>query len=249
VPAASRNALAAAIGLTLAAPAFAGHPMLTEDTGTQGTGNAELELGYSWADGDGDRTFVFQPQLSYGVSTTFDLIVQPSWIDDQEAGASAERDFGDTALDFKWRFYGAAPLSLGIRAGVTAPTSAQGLGLPDGKTSEHAMLVATVDASQFTVDANLGIAVNPDVAGLRQRLYHASAAAMYARTERLSFVLDLDVDSNPDAKRSAWPAVGLVGVIYTLRSGLDVDVGYRSALNSAAVAKQWLLGLTYRWAP
>jgi hypothetical protein len=249
VAAASRNALVALLAIALAAPAFAGHPMLTEDTGTQGTGNAELELGYSWANGDGDRTFVFQPQLSYGVSTSVDLIVQPSWIDDNERGTPANRGFGDTALDAKWRFWGADPLSLGVRAGVTAATSASGLGLPDGKTSEHAMLVATWDAAPLTVDANLGVALYPDVPGQRQHTYHASAAATYARSERLSFVLDLDLDSNPEPTRSQWPAVGLVGVIYTLRSGLDVDLGYRAALDSAAVARQWLVGLTYRWAP
>ncbi len=52
--------------------------MLSEDTGTQGTGNAELELGYAWSEDDGARSFLFQPQLSYGVTPSLDLIVQPS---------------------------------------------------------------------------------------------------------------------------------------------------------------------------
>ncbi len=54
---------------------------------------------------------------------------------------------------------------------------------------------------------------------------------------------------HPEPRRSMHPAVGLAGVIYSLRSGFDVDVGYRAALNSAAIARQWLIGLTYRWAP
>ena len=56
--------------------ALAGHPMLTEDTGTQGTGNEGLELGFSWANDSGDRSFLFQPQLSYGATPTLDLIVR-----------------------------------------------------------------------------------------------------------------------------------------------------------------------------
>ena len=41
--------------------------MLTEDTGTQGTGSFELELGQAARDGD-MRAFQFAPQLSWGRS-------------------------------------------------------------------------------------------------------------------------------------------------------------------------------------
>jgi hypothetical protein len=249
VSATSSRMLVAWLGVVISRLALAGHPMLTEDTGTQGVGNAELELGYSWASGEGDRTFLFQPQLSYGVAPTVDIIVQPSWLSDREPAQSTDRGFGDTAVDAKWRFYGSAPLSLGIRAGFLLPTSESDLGIPHGTVGEHALLVATLDFAPVTVDANLGMTWNPVNAGTRRHLYHASAAAQWAWSERMSLVADFDVDSNPDAARSTKPAVGLVGAIYTLRPGFDIDAGYRAALNSAAIAKQWLLGLTYRWAP
>jgi len=222
--------------------------MLTEDTGTQGTGNAELELGYSWGNDSGNSSFLFQPQLSYGVTPTIDLIVQPSWYSNDIAGDSVH-GAGDTNLDFKWRFLGRDPYSLAVRAGVTAATSQHDLGLPDGRMSEHVVLVGTYDAAPLTIDANLGYAHNPDVVDLRANLYHLSAAALYAASEKLSLVLDLDVDSNADAMKSSMPAVALVGAIYTCRPGLDVDVGYRAGLNRAAVARQWLLGITFRGSP
>ena len=60
----------------IAAPgAFAGHPMLSEDTGTQGRGNAELEIGYAWSREDATEVFLFQPQISFGTSASFDLIL------------------------------------------------------------------------------------------------------------------------------------------------------------------------------
>jgi hypothetical protein len=104
--------------LAVATPAaHAGHPMLSEDTGTQGIRNAELELGYAWSQDHGADIFLFQPQLSYGISTTFDLLIQPSWtIVDAPGTTGREKGLGDTNLDFKWRFYGAAPWSLGVRA-------------------------------------------------------------------------------------------------------------------------------------
>ncbi len=79
-------------------------------------------------------------------------------------------------------------------------------------------------------------------------LLHFSAAAMYALNERLFFIVDTAVDSNPDSRQSMPPAVALAGFIYTARPGLDLDVGYRSRLNTAAPIRQFLLGITYRGA-
>ena len=230
--------------LALMAPlAHAGHPMLSEDTGTQGTGNAELELGYAWSRDHGTSIFLFQPQLSYGLTPTFDLLLQPSW-----TSVAGEKGLGDTNLDFKWRFYGSAPWAWGVRAGLSLPTAYRDLGLPEHKVSPHALAVLTGDFNPLTVNANLGYSRDPDYLGERPNQFHFSAAATYAANERLFFVLDTAVDSNPDSRQSLPPAVALVGVIYTARPGLDVDVGYRGRLNTAAPIRQWLLGITYRGA-
>ena len=235
-------AIVAALGVP-ASSAFAGHPMLSEDTGTQGKGNFELELGHAWIQSEGSRSFLFQPQLSYGASAAFDLIVQPSWTTVE--GAGGERGLSDTNLDIKWRFYGAAPLSLGVRAGFELATAQHDLGLRRG-VSPHAILVATADYAPFTFDANLGYAHIPDDA-LPDR-YHFSAAATYAANERVFLVLDAAVDSTPDAARNSYQVVALCGVIYTARPGLDIDVGYRGRLSDAGPVRQWLLGITFRGA-
>jgi hypothetical protein len=242
-------ALAPATALVLGVPvAYAGHPMLSEDTGTQGRGNFELELGYAWSRQDGTSIFLFQPQLSYGTTSTLDLIVQPSWTVVAGPGAQRVKGLGDTNLDFKWRFYGAAPWSVGVRAGLEAPTAQYNLGLPGHRVSPHALLVLTGDFTPLTLDANLGYARVPDDSGARPNLAHFSAAATYAVNERLFCVLDAALDSNPDSRRSTPPAVVLAGLIYTARPGLDLDVGYRGHLNAAAPEWQWLLGITYRGA-
>lgn len=248
LPTALRTTLFGAT-FAVAIDARAGHPMLTEDTGTQGSGNAELELGFSWASDTGNRYFVFQPQFSLGATPTLDLIVQPSWLSNDFTRGGNVSGYGDTNLDFKWRFFGRDPYSLAIRAGVTAATNSNDLGLPAGRNAEHALLVATYDAAPLTLDANLGYTRNPDIAALRTNLYHFSAGALYGATDRLGLVLDLDWDSNSDASKSSPLAVALVGAIFTFRPGVDVDIGYRSHLNSAAIARQWLLGITFRGAP
>src|SRR4051794_37476811 len=192
--------------------------MLSEDTGTQGIRNAELELGYAWSQDHGADIFLFQPQLSYGTTATFDLIIQPSWtIVDAPGTQGRERGLGDTNFDFKWRFYGAAPWSMGVRAGLEVPTAHADLGLPKHKVSPHGLLVLTGDLNPITLDANLGYSRMPDYPGARPDLLHFSFAATYAMNERAFLVLDTAVDSNPDARKSRRPAVALLGVIYTVR--------------------------------
>lgn len=235
--------------LLFARVACAGHPMLSEDTGTQGAGNAELELGFAWSRNHGDRFFLFQPQLSYGAASTLDFIAQPSWLHNDASTHGSEQGFGDTNLDMKWRFYGNAPLSLAVRAGFELPTSQYDLSLPHGEVSTHSVLVATLDTAPLTLDTNIGYTFNPNGTGLRTDVYHFSAAAMYAVNESAYLIVDTAADSSADPQSSHWSKVGLAGIIYTLAPSLDIDAGYRTGLNSAAIAKQWLLGITYRWAP
>src|SRR4051794_5114584 len=65
-------------GCMVVATAHAAHPLLSEDTGTQGAGHTELELGTSWIRQDGGRVFELDPQLSYGLREEMDAILRPS---------------------------------------------------------------------------------------------------------------------------------------------------------------------------
>jgi hypothetical protein len=235
--------------LLCAGGAMAAHPLQTEDTGTQGAGNVEFENGLSWARSDGAKVFVYQPQISYGVTPSFDLIVQPSWLRSRAAGGDTASGWGDTNLDGKWRFYGEAPLSLGIRAGATLATSQQGLGNPHGKTTAHAVLVATFDAAPFTVHGNVGMVQNPSGTGQRAHTVLVSSALMWAVTEQFILTADAGAQSNPDPARKSWPATLLGGVIYSATPSLDLDLGYQSSVRSTVATREWLMGITYRFAP
>lgn len=234
--------------LVAAGIAHAAHPLVTEDAGTQGAGNAELEAGFAWTRDAGDRAFVFQPQLSFGLLPALDLMVAPSWLRNSTAEDGTSRGHGDTLLDMKWRFHEDGPLSLALRAGVTLPTGASGPGLSNGKPSSHALLAMTYDAAPLALHANVGYVRSPSVPDVRRDLYHVSAAAVLALNDRLALAADVGFDSNPDPARRTWPGSLLVGAIYTLTPGLDLDAGLQVRLNQAAPARQWLIGITYRWA-
>jgi hypothetical protein len=222
---------------------------MSEDTGTQGAGNFELELGQDWSRLDGTRSYLFQPQLSFGTSADLDLIVQPSWFRNTDSSGAVTTGTGDTNLDFKWRFFGAAPLTLGIRAGLELPTAEHGLGLPSGRVGGHGILVATFDKDPWSVDLNAGYSRVSYFPGARSDLYHASAAVLYAVVDqRLYLVADTAADTDPDPAQPATMGVALLAFIYTVHPGLDLDGGFRVPLNTGAPTQQWLIGITWRGA-
>ena len=68
----------AGVAVLACTAAWAAHPLVTEDTGTQGTGKFELELGSALAHDAGARIVELDPQLSYGVTPELDVIVRPT---------------------------------------------------------------------------------------------------------------------------------------------------------------------------
>jgi hypothetical protein len=235
--------------LCLVAPAvFAAHPLQTEDTGTQGAGNVEIENGFASARFDSTTLTTYQPQVSVGLAPAVDAIVRPSvaWL--HAASQRGVSGAGDTNIDGKWRFWGRDPWSLAVRGGVQAPTSQKGLGLPPGQWAGHALLVATWDAAPTTVHANVGVARLPRAAGTRETVGHLSAALMQALDERLILTVDGELDQDPDPHLHAWPGSLLAGAIWTARPGLDLDVGWQRSMDARPVNRQWMAGLTYRFA-
>ena len=233
--------------------AHAAHPLITEDTATQGRGKFELEIGNAWTRDGSDRSFELGPQLSYGVLPQLDAILRPAWLDQRstiDGDTVHARGAGDTAADLKWRFFERDKVSLAIRAGVNAPTGDANRGLGSGKPTYHGLLAASIDLAPIAVHANIGYTRNRADSVERRDLYHASAAAVWTvnATWRL-LVTELATDTNVDNTQSVWPSVARVGAIYTVKKGFDIDVGYQTRLNHAAPSQVLLVGVTVRWGP
>jgi hypothetical protein len=237
------------LGWAIAVSARAAHPLETEDTATQGRGNVELENGFSRDRAAGVTALGYQLQVSWGLAPTLDLLVQPSWVLQRLGSEPAVRGLGDTNLDFKWRFHGAAPYSLALRAGLALATSEHDLGLPRGTVASHATLVATLDAEPWTLHANAGLDHNPRSAGLRKDVPRLSLATQWAMSESLTLSAEVGTAEIDDPTRSTWRTGVLAGAVLTLRPGLDLDFGLRRALRPTQSGREVLLGLTWRFAP
>lgn len=100
--------LAAAL-LALSANAHAAHPLISDDTGTQGQGHWQFEL-------NTDHTRVREAgqsawerevngALTYGLDDRLDVAVNVPWLHLSAPGESRERGVGDATVLAKWRFY------------------------------------------------------------------------------------------------------------------------------------------------
>jgi hypothetical protein len=239
--------------LVLAFPiaGHAAHPLITEDTATQGSGKFELEVGNAWTRDGSDRSFELGPQLSYGILPQLDAILRPTWLDQRSTidGETVHaRGAGDTAADLKWQFFRRDKLSLAVRAGVNAPTGDANRGLGSGKPTYHGLLAASIDLAPLALHANIGYTRNRADPTERRDLYHASAAAVWTVNEAWRVLLvELAADTNVDKTRSVWPAVSRAGAIYNVKKGFDIDIGYQARLNRAAASEVLLVGVTARW--
>jgi hypothetical protein len=245
-----RSSLALGVALAavfaLARPVAAAHPMLTEDTGTQGRGRVELELGLERDRDGGSHTVLFAPQVSYGIVQTVDFIVQPSWLRVSGA-ASVAGGAGDTVVDAKWRFVEQDDLSLGVRGGVGFPTGNADRGLGAGEATYHLTLIASLATEPLAWHANVGGARQGGADGLRRDLASASIALVWTLRDGLQFTAEIGVGQHPDRSVSTWPAVARCGLIATVDPHLDLDVGVQTRLNDVAPESSILAGATLRW--
>ena len=114
-----------AAAFVAAAPAYAAHPLITEDTGTQGKGRWQLEANAesTRSDEGGGQVRGFQPAatLSYGVAENIDLQLTQPWLREKAAGVVVKGPL-DTSVDVKWRFFEKGALGLALKPGVTLAT-------------------------------------------------------------------------------------------------------------------------------
>jgi hypothetical protein len=229
------------------------HPLLTEDTGTQGAGHYQLELTHELSDytaaDSRTRRRSSSAILSMGVTDTIDFIagLPHERESTQAAGTDATvKGFADAELAAKWRFYEAGALSFALRPGLGLPTGNRDLGAEHVVPSLYGVMTYARDP--WALHVHLGYTRNlHDGAGQRDHIHHASVAAEYRVGPALRLVGDASVDGNAD--REGHPNVGsmVLGLVYSVLPDLDIDFGYRSGLTDAAPDHAWLGGLTFRF--
>jgi hypothetical protein len=196
------------------APLFAAHPLVTEDTGTQGRGNFQLELttehAYEEEDGVRDTTVRASAVLTYGVLDNLDVLLTLPHRRISSEAADGRRTVNegraDVGLDLKWRFYEQSNLSFALKPGLTMPTGDETKNLGTGKATYSLCLVTSYDAAPWEFHLHLGHIWNRNTLGQHESQRHISVAAGRRLGENLKLVADYGTDTPRARPRSLTPS-------------------------------------------
>lgn len=232
--------------LILCRPAIAAHPLVTDDTATQGLDNHQFEFNTDRLRDNDVRARVGALTYSYGLQPNLDVFVNVP------ISISRPRGMGDLSLGAKWRFWEQQSTSIGIKPELLLPSGNVDRALGTGRAGMAVTMLASHDFAPWTLHANVGFIMyrykdvaSDDVA--RRAVWRVSTAASYAVSDTVAVVFDLGAARNPERTIRANPAFTLVGLIYAPVPEIDLDVGVKFGLNRAEVHRQVGAGLTIRF--
>lgn len=239
---------------TLFTVCYAAHPLITDDTGTQGKGKFQLEVnsefGRNKEDGVTEKAFEIAAVLSYGITDNLDIVFALPYqhIRVEDSGKSFSEDgLSDISLEIKWRIYENNGLSLALKPGITFPSGDEKKGLGTGKATYGIFLIGTKTMEPWAFHVNFGYIRNENSSNGREDIWHASAAAEYGAAKDLRVVANIGTESNPDRSLSTNPAFILGGIIYAVSENVSLDLGLKGGLNNAETDYAVLAGIALRF--
>ena len=240
----------ALLAACVALPAWASHPLMTEDTNVLGKRKSEFELHGERArdeeQGLRTRRSEVTAKIAHGVTENADLEFELPYLREVSDGDVAQGR-GDASVSLKWRFYEKEGLSLVFKPDLLLPTGRDEIGLGAGRVRWAANLVGGYETGKLEFLMHVGYTDNRNRIGERRSLWHASAALLYSLTEKLRLVADYGRDSNPDPAAGSPGRELVVGAMYELSERIELGLGVKKGLNDAADDRSLRMGLKLRW--
>ncbi len=251
----------AAFGAAVLFPAlaWAALPLITDDTGTQGKGRFQIEVGGEYDHDkemfDGatvkETDFFLGSTLTYGISEPIDVFVNVpyAWTSsktDQEATIRVH-GIADTGVGIKWRFFEKEGLSLGLKPFITLPTGNDEKSLGTGRIDGGVILILSKESGPWAIHANAGYTRNANTIQERKDLWQASAAVSYEVIKNWKLCGDVGAQTNRDKTSEVEPGYLLGGVIYAPGENLELSLGIKFGLNKSENDLAILPGWTYRF--
>jgi hypothetical protein len=247
------------IVLLIACPSWAAHPLITDDTGTQGKGKFQLELNgqYDWDKEDIEDVSVKTTggqalaMLSYGIMENVDLIFSLPYLwgkaEANEITIYDEHGIGDAVLETKWRLFDKKGFSLALKPGISIPTGNDEKGLGAGRLGGHLFLIASQELGSWAFHGNLGYIRNENKVDERKDIWHASLAATWEVVKNLKLVANVGIERNPDEDANNDPTFLIGGIIYSMNENFDVDLGVKYGFSASETDLSLLAGVTFRF--
>ena len=264
----------AAAAALLLAPALprAAPPFVTDDTGTQGAGNWQLELiaehdhhNRTADPGTGQvhqlrQVTILSPVLTYGLTDSLDVALGLNHVHQRTTEESSTiqdaRGAGDSSLELKWRLYDADGLSFALKPGVTLPTGDENRGLGTGKLSRGLAFILTREAKPWVWSVNAAFTrvrykLQADAHANHEHLKRFSAGFTYSPRDDWRLAGELGVRTNAAKDDPFLPgrngSFAMLGAIYSPSDKTDLALGVRKSVSRAEIDWAFVAGATFRW--
>jgi len=248
----------------VAMPAVSGamHPLITDDTGTQGTGAVLVESNVNYMKNNEFRSTAVPLAFTVGINEAMDVGVEVPFLILRPSPVTGipESGFSDVNFKFKHRFYesekkdgeqGQPERSLAYQIAYSQPSGDEEKGLGAGIARWSARLLGTTAWEATEVSANLGY----DSSGKALRrggfvvdyAVSLSVTAKYVRTKPWEPVAELAVIKVKGTDGYERIAMALAGIIYEPSERFYVDAGIRFGLNEGSEDYTLLAGFGYKF--
>jgi hypothetical protein len=249
--------------LSLTLPAYAAHPLATDDTGTQGKLKFQVETTaeFGWDKETSNNSTTksdyqtLNVAVTAGVLDSLDLVLSYPYTwqhsEDNTGTLFDNSGLNDLSLALKWRFLELGPASFALKPSVTFPTASRDRYLGTGRPAYGATLISTVEFKPVAVHANIGYTnqqyTDADKDGSRHHLWNLSLAGSVEVMKGLQLVAEIGTVTNPDTANTTWPTFMTGGVIYSVIENLDVSLGVKGGLTAPETDIALLAGVTFRF--
>ncbi len=243
-------------------PAWATHPLLTDDTGTQGPGGVLVESNVNYLKDNEFRSTALLANITVGIGESVDIEadVPYLWLDPSPTTGRNERGFSDVILKFKHRFYergdkdgqyGKIEQSFAYEVLYSQPIGNEEKGLGAGTSRWAARMISTTEWNAVEIDANLGY--ESSGSALRRGNFtfddavSLSVAAKYERPKPWEPVVELAATRARASDSVTRIETALVGLIYEPSEKYYIDAGVRVGLNASSEDYALLAGFGYKF--
>lgn len=229
-------------------------PLITDNTGTQGKGNCQIELSNGLGYHNQHRCYQTISEISgvytYGLAEKADIVLGIPFINVStisDTAFSKAAGFSDVSIELKYRIVNCNNFSLAVKPGFSAPTGDEDQDLGAGKFSGSFFLISTVEISSILINANIGYLQNNNVCGSAKNIWHSSLAADYRANEKLHIVVNTGLEKNPEVNNDIPPAFALLGFYYFINDNFEIGAGYKNGITSAETKHSFTYSLTIRF--
>jgi hypothetical protein len=228
-------------------PAYATHPLGTEDPGTVDPLALQMEVtGETHHFSDNAETD-FGLSLTTGIVPRLDIALKAGYVFLAPDESSKENGIGDLELALKWKLLeekGNLP-GLSLKLASTLSTGNEDKGLGSGGYDLSAALIAGKAFGNVEIYLNLGYTrIDKAVDGDKPDIFAASLAGKWEMIEALALVGEVMYES-PGADGEDAPVAMTAGLVWEIANNFSVDIGGRVGLTDTAPKWSVLAGINY----